>query len=352
MKRGRESNDPDRKGPVAILWDMENCGIPKGLSPEEVAGNIRKSLHMRGITGPVTTFSAYGDFSNRPRTLREGCQKSGVNLIDVPNGRKDSADKAILADMFLFALDNDPPSSILLISSDGDFASALNKLGQRGYAILLALLNFKNSCSALWNAARFVWEWPQMAGNQDFGESPDQILLQKRTKVTASGDRGLPSETISGLNPNCLMQPSNMNLHGINVVKNELLTLLHMNKGSIMVSKIASCHDKAFKKQFCLEKYGYNLKRLLEEMKDDIYLTGEEEGKCLWLQSPKISNAFLQNNVIEAVDLGSPYETTTETNLTSLTQLSNIGPGDSAMLNESKMEPNQSSSMQPSGISP
>jgi hypothetical protein len=36
-----------------------------------------------------------------PRKLREGCQRTGVNLIDVPNGRKDAADKAILVDLFL-----------------------------------------------------------------------------------------------------------------------------------------------------------------------------------------------------------------------------------------------------------
>ncbi|MCD7449910.1 hypothetical protein HAX54_002214 [Datura stramonium] len=50
----------------------------------------------------------------------QGCQRTGVKLIDVPNGRKDAADKAILVDM-LFALTILHPS-IMLISGDVDFA--------------------------------------------------------------------------------------------------------------------------------------------------------------------------------------------------------------------------------------
>eukprot|EP00850_Spirogloea_muscicola_P006854 SM000033S12375 [mRNA] locus=s33:541287:543983:+ [translate_table: standard] len=126
---------------MAILWDMENCGVPGQVPPEDVAGNIRGALRghpaVRGAA--VTAFAAYGDFNMFPKKLREGCQHTGVSLIDVPNGKKDAADKAILVDMFLFALDNPPPSTILLITGDGDFSPALHKLAQRGYAVLLAV---------------------------------------------------------------------------------------------------------------------------------------------------------------------------------------------------------------------
>ncbi|GJT16444.1 endonuclease [Tanacetum coccineum] len=100
--------------PIAILWDMENCPVPSDVRPEDVAGNIRMALRVHPIiNGAVTVFSAYGDFNGFSRRLREGCQRTGVKLVDVPNGRKDAADKAILVDMFLFALDNPPPSYIM-----------------------------------------------------------------------------------------------------------------------------------------------------------------------------------------------------------------------------------------------
>ncbi|KAJ8640436.1 hypothetical protein MRB53_017130 [Persea americana] len=156
-------------GPVAILWDIENCSVPSGVRPEDVASNVRTALRVHPmIKGAVTMFSAYGDFNAFPRRLREGCQRTGVKLIDVPNGRKDAADKAILVDMFLFALDNAPPSSILLISGDVDFAPALHILGQRGYTIILVIPAGKGVSSALTNAGRFVWDWPSVARGEGF----------------------------------------------------------------------------------------------------------------------------------------------------------------------------------------
>lgn len=156
-------------GPVAILWDIENCPVPSDVRPEDVAGNIRMALRVHPvIKGAVTMFSAYGDFNAFPRRLREGCQRTGVKLVDVPNGRKDAADKAILVDMFLFALDNRPPSSILLISGDVDFAPALHILGQRGYTIILVIPAGVGVSSALSNAGRFVWDWPSVVRGEGF----------------------------------------------------------------------------------------------------------------------------------------------------------------------------------------
>lgn len=156
-------------GPVAILWDIENCPVPSDVRPEDVGNNIRMALKVHPvIKGAVTVFSAYGDFNAFPRRLREGCQRTGVKLIDVPNGRKDAADKAILVDMFLFALDNPPPSSIMLISGDVDFAPALHILGQRGYTIILVIPSGTGVSSALSSAGKFVWDWPSVARGEGF----------------------------------------------------------------------------------------------------------------------------------------------------------------------------------------
>ncbi|KAL3690968.1 hypothetical protein R1sor_004619 [Riccia sorocarpa] len=151
-------------GPLAILWDIENCPVPSEVKAEDVANNLRMALRLHpAIEGAVTLFSAYGDFNHFPRKVREGCQRTGVNLIDVPNGKKDASDKAILVDLFLFALDNPPPSTIFLISGDVDFAPALHKLGQRGYSVVLAIPFGVPVSSALCSAGRFVWYWPSLA---------------------------------------------------------------------------------------------------------------------------------------------------------------------------------------------
>ncbi|GLJ47101.1 hypothetical protein SUGI_0994650 [Cryptomeria japonica] len=169
-------------GPVAILWDIENCPVPSEVRAEEVAGNIRVALRVHpAIRGAVKLFSAYGDFNNFPRKLREGCQRTGVNLIDVPNGKKDAADKAILVDMFLFALDNPSPSTILLISGDVDFAPALHKLGQRGYTVALVIPSGVGVSSALCSAGRFVWDWPSVAKGQ--GLVPAKSFLSRTPEL-------------------------------------------------------------------------------------------------------------------------------------------------------------------------
>ncbi|KAB1200748.1 hypothetical protein CJ030_MR0G006448 [Morella rubra] len=170
-------------GPVAILWDIENCPVPSDVRPEDVAGNIRMALRVhRVIKGAVMMFSAYGDFNAFPRRLREGCQRTGVKLIDVPNGRKDAADKAILVDMFLFALDNPPPSSIMLISGDVDFSPALHILGQRGYTVILVIPSGVGVSSALTNAGKFVWDWPSVARGEGF-VPPTKVLMPPRGGV-------------------------------------------------------------------------------------------------------------------------------------------------------------------------
>ncbi|KAJ8763563.1 hypothetical protein K2173_002446 [Erythroxylum novogranatense] len=175
--RLNQQNRSSFDGPVAILWDIENCPVPSDVRSEDVAGNIRMALRVHPvIKGAVIMFSAYGDFNSFPRRVREGCQRTGVKLIDVPNGRKDAADKAILVDLFLFALDNPPPSSIMLISGDVDFAPALHILGQRGYTVILVIPSGVGVSSALISAGKFVWDWPSVARGEGF-VTPSKALL-------------------------------------------------------------------------------------------------------------------------------------------------------------------------------
>jgi hypothetical protein len=148
--------------PVSMLCDIENYCIPRNVPAEPVAVNIRMALWTNPlIKGVVIMFCVYGDFSEFSQRHTKGLQKSGVTLIDVSNVGKDAADRAILVDMFLFALDNPPPSSIMLISGDVDFSATLHILGQRGYNIIL--VTPEDASAALTNAAKFVWDWPSVA---------------------------------------------------------------------------------------------------------------------------------------------------------------------------------------------
>jgi hypothetical protein len=97
-------------GNVSILWDIENCQVPGEVNVEDIEGNIRYSLRDHPQIGVITMFSTYGDFNHFPRKVREGCQWTGVNWIDIPNGKKNAANKAILISYSLgVCLSSRPP---------------------------------------------------------------------------------------------------------------------------------------------------------------------------------------------------------------------------------------------------
>ncbi|KAF2531421.1 hypothetical protein F2Q70_00029664 [Brassica cretica] len=161
-----------REAPLAVLWDIENCPVPSDVRPEDVASNIRTAIQLHPVvSGSVVVFSAFGDFNAFPRRVREGCQRTGVKLVDVPNGRKDAADKAILLDMFLFVLDHPPPSTIVIITGDVDFAPALHVLGQRGYNVVVIIPSGVYVNPALTSAGKFVWDWQSIVHGEGIVKS-------------------------------------------------------------------------------------------------------------------------------------------------------------------------------------
>uniref|UniRef100_A0A1J3CIB1 Meiosis arrest female protein 1-like protein n=1 Tax=Noccaea caerulescens TaxID=107243 RepID=A0A1J3CIB1_NOCCA len=195
----RSSSSP--YNPMAILWDIENTPVPSDVRPEDVAGNIRMAIQLHPVvTGAaVVNFSAFGDFNAFPRRVREGLQRTGVKLVDVPNGRKDAADKAILLDMFLFALDHPPPSTIVLITGDVDFAPALHVLGQRGYNVVLIIPSGVYVNPALTSAGKFVWDWHSIVHGEGFVPLP-RPLPPPRPYLMGCGFNGGSSSNLDGMN--------------------------------------------------------------------------------------------------------------------------------------------------------
>lgn len=280
----RNSSD----GPIAILWDMENCPVPSDVRPEDVAGNIRMALRVHPvINGAVNMFSAYGDFNAFPRRLREGCQRTGVKLIDVPNGRKDAADKAILVDMFLFALDNPPPSSIMLISGDVDFSTALHVLGQRGYTVILVIPSGVGVSSALSNAGTYVWDWSSVVRGEGFvppsrsqiGDNPD--AKNEEESIVYRGF-SLTSQSSSEYNSNDLMWVQPGDLTGL---KGQLVKLLENSNGRLALARLHSEYQKSFGRPLYVSEYG-NLKlvNLLKKMSDVITVEGQGQKKVVLLK--------------------------------------------------------------------
>ncbi|KAL6494714.1 hypothetical protein OROGR_031514 [Orobanche gracilis] len=292
------------------------------------------------IDGAVTTFSAYGDFNSFPRRLREGCQRTGVKLIDVPNGRKDASDKAILVDMFLFALDNPPPSSIMLISGDVDFAPALHILGQRGYTVILVIPSKVGVSSALSSAGRFVWDWLSVVRGEGFvppakplnvrpcadpveisgllmgarlsngdieGQNEEEsivyrgvlkssnstrecsmvsqnsiLMLQNPTTKSCSVPSGL-NEASSEQNESMWVQPGDLN-----GLKGQMVNLLELSGGFLPLMRLPEEYQKNYGRPLYVSEYGAaKLVNLLQKMADVISVVGKGQKRLVCLCSSK-----------------------------------------------------------------
>ncbi len=144
-----------------MFWDIENCPPPKGMRGTLVIDRLRSHLQERGAIRQVY---AYGELSEFPQLLRVGLQRSGVHLIDTPHtGRKDVADFMIVTDMVMFAFDNPPPQTIVLVAGDIDYVYALSRLKLRGYRVGLVLPPV-GANKDLIDIADFVLEWVDIMG--------------------------------------------------------------------------------------------------------------------------------------------------------------------------------------------
>ncbi|XP_022858337.1 uncharacterized protein LOC111379226 [Olea europaea var. sylvestris] len=195
LKDGIIAIDYVKSSPVTIFWDIEKCPVPRNVRPKDIVGNIRKGLLSHPtINGPVIVLSIYEDFNTILRQIREGCHMIGIKLVDVPNGRKDVVDKTILVDMFLFALDNHEPSSIILISGNVDFAHALHILGQHGYTIIVMIPSWVKVSSSLKNASSYLWDWCSMTRGKGFVHRDKRAIPHSSEEEKVTCTPGASSE--------------------------------------------------------------------------------------------------------------------------------------------------------------
>ncbi|KAG8962121.1 hypothetical protein FRC05_005521 [Tulasnella sp. 425] len=131
---GRFVTTPERK--VIVLWDYENCPVPKGASGLSAIRNIREAALK---FGSIDQFEAYCDWSGKAsNNIKNDLSISGVKLRDCPKkGWIDTVDKAIVVDMMVYALERPRTTTVLLISGDRDHAYAISTLRNRGYSVKL-----------------------------------------------------------------------------------------------------------------------------------------------------------------------------------------------------------------------
>ncbi|CAN7036135.1 unnamed protein product [Brassica oleracea var. botrytis] len=151
----RHHHDEDsRSVRVAVWWDFDKCTLPATANAFKLSQSITSAIRSSGIKGPVT-ITAFGDVLNLPRSNQEALSSTGITLAHVPQGGKNSADRALITDLMCWISQNPPPAHVFLISNDEGFASVLHRLRMSNYNVLLA----SKSSGVLCSAASIMWDW-------------------------------------------------------------------------------------------------------------------------------------------------------------------------------------------------
>ena len=139
MKQKFNDFNHQSSGPAAIFWDIENAIVPKRMKLRTAVNLIRKKVEKFGV---LKSFNIVGELEYLSAEETQDLQFSGCSVINTPHLKKEEvADKAIIANILLFALDHPHPASIIVITGDADFAFVLTKLKDRGYRTVLVYTN-------------------------------------------------------------------------------------------------------------------------------------------------------------------------------------------------------------------
>lgn len=143
--------DVNLKSLAIILWDIDNCKIPRNYASENVHHRISVALReWLGVKGLIKQFRAYGDVINMSQKLRQGYHDNGVLCIHAPGK---VAIETMIRDMMDFTRLHPPPATIVIISGDGGFASTRCYLKQLGYTVA-SILPDKNMSEELNSSAK------------------------------------------------------------------------------------------------------------------------------------------------------------------------------------------------------
>lgn len=152
------------KAVTSVWWDTDSCCVPHDCNPCWVIDNIKLALQHLNYQGKITIY-IYG---SSPVFHEEALAKNDVYYLSI--GGKKTINKNIICDMSFWAVFNEKPSNILLISENPEFSDLIHQLRHRKYNILLALPEILKSPSLVL-AASTIWPWSKLL----CGEPPNVV---------------------------------------------------------------------------------------------------------------------------------------------------------------------------------
>lgn len=138
-----ESSGPENIPPVGVFWDIENCSVPSGRS----AGAVVQRIRSRFFQGHrEAEFICVCDISKESKAVIQELNNCQVTVAHINATAKNAADDKLRQSLRRFAETHTAPATVVLVSSDVNFASELSDLRHRhGFQVILVHGNHTSS---------------------------------------------------------------------------------------------------------------------------------------------------------------------------------------------------------------
>ncbi|XP_053273625.1 meiosis regulator and mRNA stability factor 1 [Pleuronectes platessa] len=130
-----ENSGPENFPPVGVFWDIENCSVPSGRS----AGAVVQRIRSRFFQGHrEAEFICVCDISKECKAVIQELNNCQVTVAHINATAKNAADDKLRQSLRRFAETHTAPATVVLVSSDVNFASELSDLRHRhGFQVIL-----------------------------------------------------------------------------------------------------------------------------------------------------------------------------------------------------------------------
>nr|XP_022317028.1 meiosis regulator and mRNA stability factor 1-like [Crassostrea virginica] len=114
--------------PIGVFWDIENCSVPRWKSALSIVQVIRDSLFA---DHREVEFMCVCDTSKENKDIIQELNAAQVNVVHINATSKNAADDKIRQSLRRFSDTHSPPATVVLISTDVNFAADLSDLRHR-----------------------------------------------------------------------------------------------------------------------------------------------------------------------------------------------------------------------------
>jgi len=126
------------KVPLGIFWDIENCSISSRKTTSSIVKSIREYVQSKHPEcGFAKEFKCVCDSSKLNKTISEGLNNSGVDILHVNSTSKNAADDKLAEVMDNFTDKFGSDSVLVVITSDINFRKPILKARQKDLVVVL-----------------------------------------------------------------------------------------------------------------------------------------------------------------------------------------------------------------------